>query len=98
MYDYDRRAAVAPQRRPVRPVKTFTHWAKEDVRKYRVPVAAQREILRLAKELDTLEARRQKLGADDEFSIQHQMTQEWEKLKALYVEHIGFDPPYPGFW
>lgn len=63
-----------------------------------MPATAQREILRLAKELDTLEARRQRLNADDEFSIQRQMTQEWERLKALYVEHIGFDPQYPGFW
>lgn len=89
---------VAKPKRPVRPVKEFGHWAKEDVVKHDVPPDARREILDLSKKLDGLEKKRQKLNADDEYGTQQQMTQHWEKLKKLYHEHIGFDPQYPGFW
>jgi|SRR5688572_2935137 len=86
------------RKRPVRPVKEFGHWAKEDVAQYDVPADAKREILQLSKTLDSLEKKRQKLNADDEHNVQQEMTRNWEKLKKLYTEHIGFDPQYPGFW
>lgn len=85
-------------RRPMRPVKEFAHWAKEDVNKYDVPANEKREILELSKKLDGLEKKRQKLNADDEYNTQQEMTKHWDKLKKLYLEHIGFDPQYPGFW